>query len=48
MPNMKTVGQRNLKLLCGQAFFSQDPSDPWLAQNQWGSSTNHDQSKYQI
>jgi hypothetical protein len=27
MPNMKTVGQRILKLLGRQAFFSQGPSD---------------------
>jgi hypothetical protein len=27
MPNMKTVGQRNLKLLGQQIFFSQDPFD---------------------
>jgi hypothetical protein len=25
MPNMKTVGQRNLKLLGGQGFYSQGP-----------------------
>jgi hypothetical protein len=27
MPNMKTVGQNNLKLLGGQAFKSQGPCD---------------------
>jgi hypothetical protein len=27
MPNIKTVGQRNLKLLGGQAFWSQGPCD---------------------
>jgi hypothetical protein len=27
MPKMKTVGQKNLKLLGGQAFFSQGPCD---------------------
>jgi hypothetical protein len=27
MPNMKTVGQRNLNLLGGKAFFNQGPFD---------------------
>jgi hypothetical protein len=45
MPNIKTAGQRNLKLLGGQAPFSQGPCVLPLTQwpqNQLRSSTNHD------
>jgi hypothetical protein len=48
MPNMKTVGQRILKFLGGQAFLAKAlVALTWWPQNQKWSSTIHDQSEYQ-